>query len=97
MIRVKGEGNTKRSKLQVRVEDGNGPSYLGKLKVALQFGHLFHQSHQYPELILHSPHNSNRHTSTKDTCITFFIIYMQRQVYFPSLFYYYQISLFLLS
>jgi hypothetical protein len=36
MILVKGEGNTKRSKLQLEV--GDGPSYLGKLKVALQFG-----------------------------------------------------------
>jgi hypothetical protein len=50
MIRVKGEGNTKRSKLQLEV--GDGPSHLGKLKVALQFGHLFHQSHLYPELTL---------------------------------------------
>jgi len=52
MIRIKGEGNTKRSKLRVRVEVGNGPSYLGKLKVALQFGHLFHLSHLHPRLTL---------------------------------------------
>ena len=94
MVRVKGEGNTKRSKLQLEV--GDGPSHLGKLKGALQFGHLFHLSHLHPKLTLRSQHN-DQHTSTKDTCITFFIIYMQRQVYFSSLFYYYQISLFLLT